>query len=52
MNISEASLEELRYYLLLARDLGYANVESLSESAAEVARLLAAYSRALLVRAS
>ena len=52
MNIAEASLEEVRYYLMLVRDLGYANVESLSENAAEVARLLGAYSRALLARVS
>jgi len=30
MNIAEASLEESRYYLILAADLGYGNTEQLT----------------------
>lgn len=46
-NIAEGSLEETRYYLLLAGDLGYCEPGSLQDSAAEVGRLLGAYARAL-----
>ena len=48
MNIAEGSLEECRYYLLLAKDLSYGDDSKLTALAEEVARLLAAYSRALL----
>jgi four helix bundle protein len=48
LNIAEASLEEARYYLRLAEDLGYASKPTLREDASEVARLLAAYTRTLL----
>jgi four helix bundle protein len=48
MNIAEASLEETRYYLLLARDLSYGDDRSLAEQAEEVARLLASYIRTIL----
>jgi four helix bundle protein len=43
MNISEASLEELRYYFILAEDLGYAASAAEVASAEEVARMLGAY---------
>jgi four helix bundle protein len=44
MNIAQSSLEELRYYFILSRDLGYLeNTES--ERVDEVARLLWAYVR-------
>ena len=40
-NISQDSLEELRYYLILSRDLGYAaNVKPAAESVDEVGRML------------
>jgi four helix bundle protein len=40
-NIAEASLEELRYYFVLCRDLGYGfDYESLSQKAEHVARML------------
>jgi four helix bundle protein len=42
-NIAQASLEESRYYLLLARDLGYGETRSLLDSVDEVARMLYAY---------
>ena len=48
MNIAEASLEECRYYLLLAKDLSYGDDPTAANLAEEVARLLAAYSRTLL----
>jgi four helix bundle protein len=47
MNIAQASLEELRYYFLLSRDLGYLK-EIERERVDEVARLLGAYTRSLL----
>jgi four helix bundle protein len=40
-NIAEASLEEVRYYFILCRDLGYKpDYESLSQKAERVARML------------
>jgi four helix bundle protein len=51
LNIAEASLEELRYYLILSAELGYAPEQS-NSAAEEVARMLAAYSRTLLTPVS
>ena len=48
LNISEGSLEECRYYLILARDLGWLDKATLWESSEEVARLLNAYRSAIL----
>ena len=42
-NIAQASLEESRYYLLLAQDLGYGNTTGLRADAESVSRLLEAY---------
>ncbi len=40
-NISEASLEEVKYYLILARDLGYLDdIEALMADAETVSKLL------------
>lgn len=47
LNISQGSLEECRYYLILAYDLGYGNTDALEKQADEVGRLLAAYSNAV-----
>jgi four helix bundle protein len=47
MNIAQGSLEECRYYLILANDLDYGKVDGLEEQIDEVARLLAAYSNAI-----
>jgi four helix bundle protein len=47
-NISQASLEECRYYLILSRDLGYGQTEVLMEMVDEVARMLASYMQAVL----
>ena len=48
INIAEGSLEECRYYLILAGDLGYGSPDNLMDSLEEVSRLLHASSRALL----
>jgi four helix bundle protein len=48
MNIGQGSLEECRYYLLLARDLGYCDSSELLRQIDEVGRLLDAYTRSLL----
>ena len=45
LNIAQGSLDELRYYLLLARDLGYPLDTALAEAAEEVGRMLDAYRR-------
>jgi four helix bundle protein len=52
MNIAQSSLEELRYYFILSRDLEYLATSELSPDVDEVARLLGAYTRALLGPAS
>ncbi len=46
LNISQGSLEETRYYLILARDLGYVG-DDLEPTIEEVSRLLNAYVRRL-----
>jgi four helix bundle protein len=43
MNIAQSSLEELRYYFILASDLGYVTTEAERESAEEIAKMLGAY---------
>jgi four helix bundle protein len=48
MNMAEGSLEESRYYLILAKDLGYGDTSNLTTSLEEVSRLLDAYASAIL----
>ena len=48
MNMAEGSLEESRYYLILAQDLGYGDTGSLTALLEEVSRLLNAYASAIL----
>jgi four helix bundle protein len=51
MNIAEGSLEESRYYLMLAQDPGYGETQDLMvglEGLEEVSRLLNGYLRAIL----
>ena len=48
MNIAQSSLEELRYYFILSRDLAYLAEGEQSNDVDEVARLLSAYTSALL----
>ncbi|MEW6572022.1 MAG: four helix bundle protein [Bacillota bacterium] len=48
MNIAQGSVEECRYYLILAKDLNYGNTELLIKDLEEVGRLLQAYAKAIL----
>ncbi len=43
MNIAQGSLEETRYYLILANDLGYGDSEALLEETDVVSRMLDGY---------
>jgi four helix bundle protein len=52
MNTAEGSLEECRYYLILAEDLGYGETKNSMAALEEVSRLLNAYSRAILTPGS
>jgi four helix bundle protein len=49
MNISQGSLEESRYYLILAMDLGYGDNKSLMSQLEEVSKILESYSRSILL---
>lgn len=46
-NIAQGSLEEVRYYLILSRDLQYLDQPTLLTDLDEVARLLAGYMAAI-----
>jgi four helix bundle protein len=46
-NISQASLEEVRYYLILAQDLGYSDTASLKTNVDEISRMLDAYMKSI-----
>jgi four helix bundle protein len=52
MNIAQGSLEELRYYFILCEDLSYLSTSAPAAQIEEVARLLGAYTRSLLVPTS
>lgn len=53
LNIAQGSIEECRYYLILARDLGYSrNGEQLAETLTEVSKMLDAYTKAILTPVS
>jgi four helix bundle protein len=52
LNTAEGSLEESRYYLLLARDLKYGDSSTLAAVLEEVSRLLNAYADAIRASAS
>jgi four helix bundle protein len=47
LNISQASLEESRYYLILAEDLDYANTAVFLPKLEEISRMLEAYIHAV-----
>jgi four helix bundle protein len=47
-NISQGSIEESRYYLILAKDLEYGDVSELSHLLEQVSKLLEAYSQVIL----
>ena len=48
LNIAQASLEECRYYLILAKDLKYDDTSKLLEQLGEVSKLLESYLTAIL----
>ena len=50
-NISQGSVEECRYYLILAKDLQYGDVIEMNQLLEEVSKLLNAYSRSILTPA-
>lgn len=47
LNIAQGSLEECRYYLLLARDLNYGHNQKLIAQIEEVSRLLTGYMKGI-----
>jgi four helix bundle protein len=47
-NISQGSLEECRYYLILIHDLQYAETTQLQDEIDRIARVLDAYMKAML----
>lgn len=52
-NIAQGSLEELRYYLILCRDLGYkVDYSSMAAQADQVGRMLTGLIKAVLVGSS
>jgi four helix bundle protein len=48
MNIAQGSLEECRYYLILAKDLGYGDTLQLMSQLEEVSKMLGAYTASIL----
>ena len=52
MNVAEGSVEESRYYLILAHDLGYGQTDELLAALEEVTRLLNSYARSILAPGS
>jgi four helix bundle protein len=47
MNFAESSLEESRYYLILASDLGYGKTDKLMNALEKISSPLNAYARAI-----
>lgn len=52
MNIAQGSLEECRYYLILAKDLGYGESRQLMAQLEEASKLLERYTTAILASGS
>ena len=52
MNIAQGSLEECRYYIILANDLNYVETKKMESQLEEVSKLLEAYSNAILASGS
>lgn len=48
LNIAESSLQECKYYIILANDLNYIRERQLLNNLDEIARLLNAYAKAIL----
>jgi four helix bundle protein len=51
-NISEGSIEECRYYLILAKDLSYGDSTTLMTRLEEVSKLLIAYSKGIIKKSN
>lgn len=49
-NIAQSSLEECRYYLILASDLRFANLNYVMLNLEEVSRLLESYCKAMFIK--
>ena len=47
LNVAQGSLDEVSYYLILARDLGYLTTNDVSEAAIEVSRILNRYAQTI-----
>ena len=47
-NMAQGSIEESRYYSILAKDLEYTSISEISQLLEEVSKLLGAYSQAIL----
>ena len=52
LNMAQGSLEELRYFFILALDLGYIKQDSERDAIEEIVRMLGAYAQSLLTPAS
>ena len=52
MNLAEGSLEECRYYLILAHDLSYGDTTKMEGMLDEAGRMLSAYAAAILTPGS
>jgi four helix bundle protein len=52
MNISQGSLEETRYYLILAKDLGYGDSDDLMTNLEAVSCLLEGYIKGIIEKMS
>jgi four helix bundle protein len=52
INIAQGSLEECRYYLILAEDLDYGDSSQLMSQLEEVSKLLEAYTSSILASVS
>ncbi|MCG6138440.1 MAG: four helix bundle protein [Nostoc sp. LLA-1] len=48
MNIAQGSLEECRYYLILAKDLNYGDTSNSMNQLEEVSKLLTSYANSIL----
>jgi four helix bundle protein len=46
-NIAQGSLEEVRYYLILTRDLNYGDTEKLAHDLDEIGRMLEGYMKSI-----
>jgi len=48
MNISQGSLEECRYYLILAKDLNYGNSDAIMAKLDEVSKIIDAFRNSII----